>query len=79
MNKKPVSSLLLFLLWIMSFPLLWDSGLSGKVICVGLLLGIIHYTIKTPRQYKEPYIIGSSDKVEYLTPNELEKRLRKRK
>ena len=30
-------------------------------------------------EHREPYIIGDSDKVEYLTPEELEDRLRKRK
>lgn len=79
MNKKLGILLFLFLLWIVAFPLLWDTGLSGKVICIGLLLGIVHYAIKKPRQYKEPYLIGNSSKIEYLTPEELEERLRERK
>lgn len=78
MNKK-LGVLMLLSLWFLSFPLLWDSGLSGKLVCIGLLLGIIHYTTKKPRQYKESYILGDSGKVEYLTPEELEERLRKRK
>lgn len=74
MNKK-LGVLMLFLFWFLSLPLLWDNGLSGKLVCIGLLLGIIHYATKKPRQYKEPYIIGDSDKVEFLTPEELEERL----
>ncbi len=75
MKSKLFIFVLLFFLWLLSFPLLWSEGTTGRIIQMLLLAGIIHYVTKHPIDIRNPYIIGDSEEIEYLTSDELERRL----
>lgn len=73
-RTKILIGIFLFLLWLFSIPVAWENGNVGKIIHIILLIGILHY-LTHEYKYKEPYIIGNSNKIEYLTEEELKERL----
>ena len=71
--------------WLLVFAFYIFATLVQETISVwdfvGFVILVLAFIVDQKRSItqREPYIIGNSDKVEFLTPEELEERLRKRK
>ena len=79
LKKFFLAYIIVFLpLFFLTESIVWSAVLallpSWPLLLVWILCDIKHFE-NCKKFPKEPYIIGNSDKIEYLTPEELERRL----
>jgi len=79
LKKFVLAYIIVFLpLFFLTESIVWSAVLallpSWPLLLVWILCDIKHFE-NCKKFPKEPYIIGNSDKIEYLTPEELERRL----
>ena len=80
LKKFVLAYIIVFLpLFFLTESIVWSAVLallpSWPLLLVWILCNIKHFE-NCKKFPKEPYIIGNSDKIEYLTPEELEGRLK---